>query len=372
MTDVRRVAPFNDLSRGMARDRAALLEATAEVIDSGYSIHGKQHAAFEAELRDYLGAGDAIGVASGTDALELAIKAVMPEGKSVVLTAGNAGAYTSTATVRAGFTPRYADIDPVTLCLTAETIAARLDDSVGVVVVTHLYGYLGDVAAIRALLDERGVALVEDVAQGIGATRDGRKAGTFGHAATISFYPTKNLGAIGDGGAVIAETPEIAARVRQLRQYGWETKYNATLAGGTNSRLDELQAAFLRIRLRQIDEFNARRREIIGRYAAAATALDPQLLTVLPAEGEQHVAHLAIARSARRDAVREQLAAAGVPTDIHFPLADWEQPAFARFAPDVELPATLAARAAVLSLPLFPELTDDEVDAVGAALGALA
>lgn len=363
--------PFNDLSRGMTRDRDALLEATAAVIDSGYAIHGAQHAAFEEELAAYLGAGDVVGVASGTDALELAIKAVMPVGRDTVVTAGNAGAYTSTAAVRAGFTPRYADVDPDTLCLTAETVRDRLDERVGVVVVTHLYGYIGDVASLRALCDERGIALVEDCAQAIGAQRDGRSAGTFGHAATISFYPTKNLGAIGDGGAVVAESAETAELLRRLRQYGWETKYRATLAGGTNSRLDELQAAFLRIRLRFIDDLNARRREIVARYREAASGLDPKLLTLLPAEGQEHVAHLAVARSSRREDVRTALSAAGIPTDIHFPNPDWTQPAFARFSPDVELPATLAACSEVLSLPLFPELTDGEVDQICAAIEAL-
>jgi len=363
--------PFNDLSRAMARDRDALLSATASVIDSGYAIHGAQHAAFERELEEYLGAGAALGVASGTDALELAIKAVMPAGRTVVLTAGNAGAYTSTATVRAGFTPRYADVDIDTLCLTADTVRERLDDTVGVVVVTHLYGFLGNAAALRALCDEHGIALIEDCAQAIGATRDGRRAGTFGHAATISFYPTKNLGAIGDGGAVVTESDETAATVRSLRQYGWETKYRATLPGGTNSRLDELQAAFLRIRLRLIDDLNQRRRDIIGRYRAAAAQLDPSLLEVLPAEGGEHVAHLAVARSSRRDEVRAALKDAGVPTDIHFPLPDWMQPAFSAFVPEVELPVTMAACSEVFSLPLFPELSDDEVDAVCAAIGAL-
>lgn len=363
--------PFNDLSRGMKRDRNAFLEATATVLDSGYAIHGAQHAAFEVELAAYLGAGAAIGVASGTDALELAIKAVMPADRDTVITAGNAGAYTSTATVRAGFIPRYADVDPDSLCLTADTVRERLNDRVGVVVITHLYGFLGDAAALRALCDERGIALVEDCAQAIGANRAGRFAGTFGHAATASFYPTKNLGAVGDGGAVITESAAAADRVRRLRQYGWESKYQASLTGGTNSRLDELQAAFLRIRLRSLDDLNARRREILERYRAASVDLDPRLLTVLPATDSGHIAHLAIARSDRRDHVRAELRAAGVPTDVHFPYPDWVQPAFERFAPEVDLPVTVAACAEVLSLPLFPELTDDEVDAVCAAIGAL-
>lgn len=359
--------PFNDLSRGMTRDRTELLEATERVLDSGYAIHGAEHAAFERELAAYLGVREAVGVATGTDALELAIKAVMPEGRTRVLTAGNAGAYTSTATVRAGFEPVYADVDPETLCLSVDSVADHLE-GVGVIVVTHLYGRLGDAVALRALCDRKEIALVEDCAQAIGATRDGRHAGSVGHAGTISFYPTKNLGAIGDGGAVVTDDENIARRLRMLRQYGWETKYRATLPGGTNSRLDELQAAFLRVRLRSIDALNARRREIVERYRQAAEATS---LVVLPADGPHHAAHLAIARSTQRDEVRAHLAAAGIATDVHFPIPDWEQPAFARFAPDGQLGETVSACSEVLSLPLFPELTDDEVEFVCAALRSI-
>ena len=371
MTTAAPRVPFNDLSRGMTRDRDALLAATAAVIDSGYAVHGAQHAAFERELAEYVGTTDAVGVASGTDALELAIKAVMPEGRSTVLTAGNAGAYTSTAATRAGFTPRYADVDPDSLCLTAESVRDALDDTIGVIVVTHLYGYFGDAVALRALCDERGIALVEDCAQSIGAVRDGQAAGSIGHAGTISFYPTKNLGAIGDGGAVVTNSAETASRLRQLRQYGWETKYNATLAGGTNSRLDELQAAYLRLRLPMVDAFNRRRREIISRYRTAAAEATEGLLTVLPAEGPEHAAHLAVVRSSRRSQVRDALAEAGIATDIHFPRPDWEQSAFAEFAPSGGLPVTSAAVQEIFSLPLFPELTDDEVELVCDAIRSL-
>ena len=370
MTD-KTAVPFNDLQRGMARDRAALLDATAAVIDSGYAVLGGQHRAFEEELAAYLGATDAIGVASGTDALELAIKAVMPVGRSVVLTAANAGGYTSTATVRAGFTPRFVDVDPATLCASAETIRAALTADVGVVVVTHLYGHLGEMGPIRAVCDEHGVSLVEDCAQAIGATRPDGRASTFGDAATFSFYPTKNLGAIGDGGAVVTGSATIAERLRQLRQYGWQGKYNAALAGGTNSRLDELQAAFLRVRLPMVDDFNQRRRDIMALYRDAASALDPALLTVLPADQPHHAAHLAIARSARRDEVRAQLATQGIATDIHFPLPDYAQPAFKRFAPDEPLPVTAEACEQILSLPLFPELRDEEAETVAAAIRRL-
>ena len=347
-----------------------MLEAAAEVIDSGYVIHGTQHRAFESELAEYAGVDHAIGVANGTDALELAIKAVMPPGRSTVVTAGNAGGYTSTATTRAGLTPRYADVDATTLCLTADTVRAVLDKEVGVVVVTHLYGYVGDIVALRTLCDQNGIALVEDCAQAIGAFGVGGAAGTIGHAATVSFYPTKNLGAVGDGGAVVTASPDIAERVRQLRQYGWRTKYDAETPGGTNSRLDELQAAFLRVRLPLVNGLNQRRREIISRYREAAMSVG-HVITVLPAENG-HGAHIAACRSHQRDAVRSSLAREGVPTDVHFPHPDWDQGAFRRYAPATALRQTIAACNEVLSLPLFPELTDGEVDSVCSALRRLA
>ncbi|WP_170285573.1 DegT/DnrJ/EryC1/StrS family aminotransferase [Microbacterium rhizomatis] len=363
---------MNDLSRGMQHDRDALIRAATLVIDSGYAIHGAQHAAFERELADYLEVSDAVGVASGTDALELAIKAVMPDGRDVVVTAGNAGAYTSTATVRAGYTPRYADVDPDSLCLTAATVAPVLDARVGVVVVTHLYGRMTDLSELRSLCDASGTALIEDCAQAIGAGTPGRRAGSVGHAGTLSFYPTKNLGAIGDGGAVVTTSPEIAARLRQLRQYGWGSKYNATISGGVNSRLDEMQAAFLRVRLPQVDGLNARRREIIARYAAAAANVDPDVMSVLTALDDGHTGHLAAARSTDREAVRARLRAHGVASDVHFPIPDWEQPAFAEYAPSTPLPETVRACSQVFSLPLFPELREDEIAAVCDAIRSLA
>jgi dTDP-3-amino-2,3,6-trideoxy-4-keto-D-glucose/dTDP-3-amino-3,4,6-trideoxy-alpha-D-glucose/dTDP-2,6-dideoxy-D-kanosamine transaminase len=288
-----------------------------------------------------------------------------------VVTAGNAGAYTSTAVTRAGLVPRYADVDPTTLCITADTVREVLDDEVGVVVVTHLYGYVGELSELRALCDERGISLVEDCAQAIGASSDSAGAGTVGDAATISFYPTKNLGAVGDGGAVLTRSAEVAERVRQLRQYGWGKKYDATMRGGTNSRLDEIQAAFLRVRLPMIDGLNARRREIIARYREAAAHVPPEVLTVLPATG-RHGAHLAACLSSRRDEIRSTLDSLGIKTDVHFPAPDWEQDAFARFAPRTPLARTSEACAQILSLPLFPELTDDEVERVCEALRSLA
>lgn len=358
--------PLNDLSRGIARDRQLLNSALDRVLDSGYVVMGPQHDAFQLALADYLGVSSVVGVASGTDALELAITVAMPAGKNTVLTAANAGGYTSTAARRTGFRVRYADIDPDSLCLSEASVADALTDEVGVVVVTHLYGNLTDIRGIVALCHSLGIHVVEDCAQAIGARRPEGAAGSFGDLAAMSFYPTKNLGALGDAGAVVTNKPELARRVAQLRQYGWESKYRVAMAGGVNSRLDEIQAAFLLARLPLLDSFNERRRAIVGRYVAAA---EGGPLHVLSAKGPHHVAHLAVALTPRRDEVREQLMQYGVFTDIHFPVPDHRQPGFD--AEPHNLPVTERVGKEVLSLPCFPELTDDEITTVCNALGSL-
>lgn len=357
---------MNDLSRGIQRDHELLSKAIANVLSSGHVIRGPHHDAFQEELATYLGVSHAIGVASGTDALELAIKAAMPDSRKTVVTAANAGGYTTTAARRAGFEVAFADVDDQSLCLTAATVAEVLTDSVGVVVVTHLFGNLTEIDDLVALCHSRDIRVVEDCAQAIGASRDGRFAGSFGDLATISFYPTKNLGAIGDGGAVVTNDFGYAATVRQLSQYGWSEKYHVDIPGGTNSRLDEVQAAFLRARLPLLDGLNARRRDIVGRYRASAVGTP---IAVLPATNESHVAHLAVARSINRDETRAALLEAGVRTDVHFPVPDHQQRGFGMSS--TRLPITERAAKEVFSLPCFPELSDEEVLTVCQAIEAL-
>ena len=359
--------PMNDLSRGIMRDREVLGVAITQVLDSGWVVLGPQHDSFQKALAKYLGVSHVVGVASGTDALELALKAAMPEGKNTVLSAANAGGYTSTSAKRSGFRVRYADVDCESLCLNEATVNEALTADIGVVVITHLYGNLTDIGGLVALCHKRGIRVVEDCAQAIGARRPDGAAGSFGDLSATSFYPTKNLGALGDGGAVATNNAAFAEKVTQLRQYGWNSKYRVAIAGGANSRLDEIQAAFLLARLPQLDALNDRRRWIIAQYVAAAAG-GP--LRVLPAVGEHHVAHLAVALTARRDEVREVLAERGVSTDIHFPVPDHQQPGFN--AEPHSLPNTEELAGQVLSLPCFPELTDEEVRAVCKAIGALA
>jgi dTDP-4-amino-4,6-dideoxygalactose transaminase len=357
--------PLNDLARGTGGQRTALRDALERVLDSGWYVHGSEHAAFEAELGAFLGVAACVGVANGTDALELAIRALEPAPGAVVVTAANAGMYASTAARRAGCEVRYADVERATLNLAWPTIEPVLDGAVSIVVVTHLYGRIADVAEIRAGCAARGIRVVEDCAQAIGARGPAGRAGALGDAAAFSFYPTKNLGALGDGGAVATATPALAERVRRLRQYGWGGKYAVAADGGRNSRLDELQAAVLRVRLPLVESGNARRRAIIARYAAAAAGTG---VHVLPAADAGHAGHLAVALAESRDDVRAALAERGVQTDVHYPIADHRQAPFAAAYRDVHLPHTEWALERIFTLPCFPELTEAEIDQVCDAL----
>ncbi len=364
-SEVLAAVPLNDLSRGLAADKRQIMTAVERVIDSGWLVQGPEHTSFEAELASFLGVDHALGVASGTDALELVLRATMPAGRHVVVTAANCGGYTTTAARRGGFTLRYADVDASTHLVTAETLAPVLDATVGVVVVTHLYGRAAEVAAIRAVCAPLGIRVVEDCAQALGATTDAGRVGSLADAAAFSFYPTKNLGAIGDGGAISTSSDSIAQTVRELRQYGWHSKYTIGRDGGRNSRLDELQAAVLRLRLPHLDAGNARRRKIISAYAAAAS----ERITVLPAAGADHTGHLAVVVTADRQALQAHLSALGIRTDVHYPIPDHLQPGIVSEGPNVSLPVTERLAEQILSVPAFPELSDIEVERVSDALG---
>jgi aminotransferase EvaB len=357
---------MNDLGRGLRAERRELLGILGEVVDSGRLVHGPQHALFEEALAGYVGATHVVGVANGTDALELAIRTTMPEGRDTVLTAANCGGYTSVAARRAGFAVAHADVDDVTLCLDPEALAPVLDDRVGVVVVTHLYGRAADVPRIAEICAPRGIAIVEDCAQALGATTPSGPVGGLGDAAAFSFYPTKNLGALGDGGAVATSDRRTADKVRSLRQYGWEGKYSIAVEGGRNSRLDELQAAVLHHRLPRLPRLNDRRREIVAHYAGVAS----DRMRFVWSPGADFVGHLAVVVTEERAALQEHLAENGVMTDIHYPVPDHRQPAYAPLYVATSLPVTERVAAQVLSVPVFPELTDDEVERVGRALGS--
>jgi aminotransferase EvaB len=362
------LVPVADPRRALDEQRGEIDAAVARVFDGGRYILGPEHEAFERELASYLGVAHCVGVASGTDALELALLAVGCNPGDEVVVAANAGFYASAAARTAGLVLRYADVDETTLTLSASSVDATITPVTRAVVVTHLYGVMAEITPILGLCRDRGIALVEDCAQAAGARENGRAAGTFGDAATFSFYPTKNLAAVGDGGAVVTADDGIAERVRRLRQYGWEPKYTVSLARGRNSRLDELQAAILRVRLSRLEAWNERRREIASRYAGA---LPSSVGRVVRVPGEAYVAHLSVALVEDRERVRARLHEHDVDTDVHYPIADHRQPVWDGAYADVLLPVTQHAVEHVVTLPCFPELTDNEVDHVREALSEL-
>jgi dTDP-3-amino-2,3,6-trideoxy-4-keto-D-glucose/dTDP-3-amino-3,4,6-trideoxy-alpha-D-glucose/dTDP-2,6-dideoxy-D-kanosamine transaminase len=365
LDETRKPIPLNDLSRGWIATSPDVQAAVRRVLESGWYVHGPEHAALEAELAAFVGVRHAVGVANGTDALALALLAVGCEPGSEVVTAANAGGYTSSAAVRIGCALVYADVDPGTLLITLDTLAAALGPSTRAVVITHLYGNVADIEPIVAMCRSRGVAVIEDCAQALGGMVGSRRAGSFGDAAALSFYPTKNLGAAGDGGAVVTDDDAIAASVRSLRQYGWGSKYTIERPNGANSRLDEIQAAVLRIGLHELDRLAARRQEIVRRYDRALIGTSAK--AVSGASGS-FVAHLAVIRSPERTQLRELLTAAGIQTDIHYPVPDHFQPGLPPPARETVLPETERAVEEILTLPCFPEMTEREIDRVCEAL----
>lgn len=362
--------PLNDLHRHVGPVREHLLQAITRVIDRGHFVLGPEVAAFEEAFARECGARHCIGVANGTDAIELALRAVDVSAGDDVILAANAGMYSAAATLACGAQPRFADILPGEATLDPASVAQLLDSGVRprAIIVTHLYGRMGHVDALLALARAHGTALVEDCAQAHGArTDDGRIAGSIGDAASFSFYPTKNLGALGDGGAVVCQSDDVAARVRQLRQYGWSSKYHAVALHGRNSRLDEMQAAVLLELLPLLRGWNARRNAIAAAYTAGIR--NPRI-EVPPVARSGDVAHLYVVRSDARAALSEHLAGHGVQADVHYPVPDHHQPCMQTHAGAASLPVTERDAARVLSLPLFPEMDDAEVERVIRACNA--
>ena len=357
--------PVANPARAVRVQRSAIDRAVTHVLGSGQYVMGSEHDAFERELAAHLGVAHCAGVASGTDALELALRALGCRRGDELVTAANAGFYSSAAALAVGMEVRYADVDPATLTLSSDTLESVVGETTKAVVVTHLYGFFADVEPIVELCRGRGVAVIEDCAQAVGARRDGRCAGSVGDAAALSFYPTKNLAALGDGGAVATNDEEVVARVRALRQYGWETKYDVAIPGGRNSRLDELQAAILRTRLPLLAAANERRREIVRAYDGALGSSAARLVTQ---SGEDSVAHLAVLMADQRDGVRSRFEEAGIATDVHYPLADHRQPVWGDRYAGAHLPVTEHAVEHVVTIPCYPELTDDEVTRVCSVL----
>lgn len=354
--------PFNDLQRHWAPLADRLEAVTKRVLRSGWYVLGPETEAFESEFAAFCGAEGCAAVANGTDALEIALRALgCGPGDEVVVTA-NAGMYATTATLAIGASPVFAEIDPGSLLLSSESAAALVTPRTRAVVATHLYGNVVDVVGLRRRLPP-GIPIVEDGAQAHGASIGDKRVGSMGDIAAFSFYPTKNLGAVGDAGAVVSNRPELIVRAKALRQYGWESRYVATMPGGTNSRIDELQAAVLREFLPCVPRWNDRRAQVRTHYVEA---LGDRLDFVDGRDDRTRPAtHLCVARAPGRDRLRDGLASDGVGCEVHYPVPDHQQPALSgrRFRRG-DLTETERACAEVLSLPCFPLLRDDEVERV--------
>lgn len=355
-----------DPKAGYLAHRAEIDAAVARVLASGSYIHGPELAAFETEFAAWLGVEGVAGVANGTDALELALRALDIGPGDKVVTVANTVTATAAAIAATGADPAYVDIDPATMLLDADALERWLagPDAVGVraIVPVHLYGQACDMPRVMELARRHRLKVVEDCAQAHGATVGGRKAGTFGDLAAFSFYPTKNLGALGDGGAVAGGDAAALERVRRLRQYGWRTRY-VSEEHGRNSRLDEIQAAILRVQLAHLDAGNAHRAVLASVYGAAL--VDAPLQLPVTAPGRTHVWHQFVVRTPQRDRLRARLEAEGIFCGVLYPVPLHHQPGYRRA---LALPHTEAACAEVLSLPLHAGVSLDDVARVAAAV----
>jgi dTDP-4-amino-4,6-dideoxygalactose transaminase len=359
---------FGSLAETHRERRAEIDAAIARVLDSGRFILGEEVAAFERAFAAFVGVPHAVGCGSGTDAIALALRAAGARPGDAAILPANACVPVIAAVRLAGLEPRLADVDPETLTLDPASAERARTRTTRFLIAVHLYGGVADLDALSDLARSGGLTLVEDCAQSHGAEWRGRRTGAFGAAAAFSFYPTKNLGACGDGGAVATSDPDVAARLRELRQYGW-TRRDYSEREGWNSRLDELQAAILAAKLPGVEEENARRRRIADRYDAALDGLPVRRLAVRP--GSVPARHLYPIRtpSGRRDALRAHLAERGVETGIHYPVPLHLQPAYAFLGHRAgDFPVSEEACATVLSLPMHAGLSDEDAAFVAAAV----
>ena len=354
--------PFIDLRP--ADDDAAVRAAIDRVVRRGWFVLGPEVEAFEGEFAAASGASYAVGVGNGTDAIALLLRAIgIAPGDEVIVPAITA-AYTALAVIEAGATPVFADVDPDTLTLDAAACDAAITPRTAAIVPVHLYGHPADMTALRAIASRHALALVEDCCQAHLATYQGVPVGTRNAGGAFSFYPTKNLGALGDGGAIVTNDASVAERIRRLRNGGQVDRYVHAEAG-CNSRLDDLQAAVLRARLPLLPQWTARRRMLAAVYRQQMRDEVQPLIERDPG----HVYHLFVVRAHDREALRSYLQASGIETLIHYPLALPQQPALAPFA-RAACPVAAEAAARIVSLPLHPRLTDAAVERICSTIDA--
>jgi len=332
-------------------------EAIDRVLQRGWFILGEELAGFEREFSRYIGAKAAVGVNSGSDALFLAVKALGIGAGDEVVTASHTFISTVDGIVRNGARPVFVDIDPTTFCIDPAKIEEKITARTRAIMPVHLYGQPAEMEAIMDIAQRHDLFVIEDACQAHGAEYQSRKVGSLGPVGCFSFYPTKNLGAYGDGGIATTNDEEIAEKLRLLRNYGQPRKYWHDMIG-VNSRLDEMQAAVLRVKLRHLDEWNERRRRVAATYNELLR--DTGVTTPVENPHAKHVYHLYIIRSKNRDALQQHLSRHEVQTQIHYPIPVHRQPAYAEIASAVDLPLTDRVCGEILSLPMHPWLKPEE------------
>jgi dTDP-4-amino-4,6-dideoxygalactose transaminase len=365
-----RPVPMVDLKAQLARIRPEVDAAVARVLESTQFVLGEDCARLEEEFAAYCGVGHAVAVANGTDALVLALRAYGVGPGDEVVTVANTFIATGEAILLNGARPVFVDVDPDTFTMDPAALEAAITPRTRLVIPVHLYGHPAPMEAINRIAARRGLPVLEDAAQAHGAEESGRRAGALGHAACFSFYPAKNLGAYGDAGMVVSSDASFAARVRQMANHGaGEHRYDNVVLG-TNSRLDALQAAILRVKLRYLPEWDEERRERVGAYSAALRDV-PGVRVPRERDGVRSAWHLFTIRVAERDTLQAHLKAQGIATAVHYPRPIHLQPAMASAGGKVgDLPVSEQLSREVLQLPLYPELPLDDVKRVAAEVAA--
>jgi len=359
--------PFNELREISRGQNERIVGVLGQILDSGIFLFGNETQKFVENLSEYLGVGHVVPVANGTDALEISLRALGVGPGDTVLGVANAGGYGTIAIRQVGAIPIYVDVSDTNLLMDPaelERILGRGDLAPRALILTHLFGVMGPLDAVLSICRRYSVSVIEDCAQSIGVRGVDGHVGTFGDFGTFSFYPTKNLGGIGDSGAIVTNSAELAAKAKALAQYGWSEKYVACTPMGRNSRMDEIQAAVLRLRLPELENQNRKRLEIYRQYLSVSKSLD-----FVHRNQQEHNGHLAVLRVKDRKEAQAALLKNGVETMIHYPVGDHQQAAFG--SNEVSLPVTEASTADIISVPCHPRMTDQQVAVVSSALAAL-
>lgn len=358
--------PMFDAKRQLTVFEGRIENAVMAVVRKGWYVLGDSLKSFEKKFSKKFGYAHAIGVASGTDALKLAIKAANIEAGKKIIIPVNTAIPTAMAVVDAGYMPAFCDVDQKSLLMTEDTLEKVLGNETGGIIPVHLYGRPCKMDPIVRMAEKIGAPVIEDCAQAHGACDKGKPVGSFGLMGAYSFYPSKNLGALGDGGMVVTNDHESAGKIELLRNYGQTDKYNCEVTG-CNSRLDEIQAAVLSVKLNRLDEQNLRRREIAEMYLEILGSLDLEL----PELTDGHVFHLFVIQTEKRDGLKEYLLKNRIASEVHYPTPLHLQKAFlGQGYKKGDFPVAESAAKKVLSIPIFPELTDQEVEKVAGAVVA--